>query len=482
MSGLVESFSGIRGTWGESFTPEVCRRYGYAFGQMLLAKHADANVVIGRDTRPSGPGVFAALVQGLAAAGIRRVIDLGISSTPMTEQGVRHFRAAGGVILTASHNQPEDNGIKFLQGTGGILSAGDAAILIHEAGSEEVQAVSQAMEGATASVGLEIIDGHKEAVDAYLQFVLDSTGCTSAHVQKANAKVLLDINGGANGEVAPALAKKLGLDVVVKGQKPGEFWRLVEPKAESLAPLAAELHEGMFACAFDCDADRMEIVLPTSSQFALQYGPLVSGQYVVGLVVQAILSADPKAKEHPVITNDATSQMVKRIAEHAGTTVEEVEVGETNVVSMMHDRGSKVGGEGSNGGSIVAPGQCRDGLQALAVIIRYLADHHTTLDQTLLHLPHFHTVAIKAQCLGSQQARARQGMIEHYRVAGARVTTTGGQDGGVKAWVHSDAWVWWRASKTEAGVFRIIADAKDRHTAEQLLKEAKDVFARVSKV
>jgi phosphomannomutase len=203
---------------------------------------------------------------------------------------------------------------------------------------------------------------------------------------------------------------------------------------------------------------------------------------VVALVVKAIVVSNLHSRVVPVITNDATSQMVTRVAGQYGVSVEEVEVGETNVVSLMNEKHSFVGGEGSNGGSIVAPGQCRDGLQALAIILRYLAEQKSTLDEELLHLPNFVTLALKAKCLGSVQQRVRIGMSEHYRTAGARVVTTGGQDGGVKAWVRPDAWVWWRASKTEAGVFRIIADAKDRHTAELLLREAQETFERLSKV
>jgi phosphomannomutase len=474
MNLLVETFSGIRGVWGESLTPQVCQRYGFAFAEYLLTKSDNPEVVIGMDTRPSSLDVRQALLEGLSAGGVRKIIDVGINSTPATENAVRHFHAAGGVMITASHNQPEFNGFKFLQPTGGVLSAGDAADVIERAKQESTLPLDSQV--------VDVRQEHNTALQAYLQFVANSSGLTKEHVAAFTGRVIFDINGGANTEAAPEFAKRLDLSATFEGQQPGKFWRLVEPKAESLAPLAEKLQSGEFACAFDCDADRMELVLPHDSEFAKQYGPLVSGQFVVALVVKAILASNIQSRVVPIITNDATSQMVARVADQYGVLVEEVEVGETNVVSLMNKMHSLVGGEGSNGGSIVAPGQCRDGLQALAIILRYLAEQKTTLDEELLNLPNFVTLALKAKCLGSAQQRVRIGMLEHYRTAGARVVTTGGQDGGAKAWVRPDAWVWWRASKTEAGVFRIIADAKDRHTAELLLHEAKETFERLSKV
>jgi phosphomannomutase len=301
-------------------------------------------------------------------------------------------------------------------------------------------------------------------------------------VEAFHDRVLFDFNGGAGSEPGIAFAKEWTLPADFYHELPGDFWRAIEPNAASLTPLAQKLqNEGLaFACAFDCDADRMELVLPLNSEFARQRGTaLVSGQYVFGLVVRALLETRPEIRKLPIIINDATSQMVSVIAQRFNTPVEEVEVGETNVVTRMLEQGSIIGGEGSNGGMIVAPGQCRDGLQALAVILKYLAQSGQTINDALISLPHFSTPAIKVQCDGAKQLAVRQGLIAAYQKAGARVVTSGGEDGGVKAWVSNDAWVWFRASKTEAGVFRCIADA-DPAVAPGLLEKAKLVFDEVA--
>lgn len=475
MSTLVESFSGIRGIWGESLTDDICRRYGFAYGQWLQTRHASPVVVIGADTRPSRPYVKRALETGLAAAGITDIIDVGILSTPAVENSVRAFAAAGGIIITASHNPSEHNGMKFLQASGAVLTAEDAAVII----AASKQPVPSGPRGRT--VGLS--DKRGEAISAYLAHLEDSTSLTRDDVEAFHGRVLFDPNGGAGSETAISFAKYWTLPADFFHELPGDFWRVIEPKAESLAPLAQKLaDEGLaFACSFDCDADRMEIVLPPSSAFARQQNsPVVSGQYVLGLVTRAILETHPDARTLPIITNDATSQLIAAVAQRFDTPVIEVEVGETNVVTQMLEQGSVIGGEGSSGGSIVAPGQCRDGLQALAVILKYLAKTGQSLDEALMELPAYTTLATKVQCDGNKQPAVRQGLIDAYQQADARVVTTGGNDGGVKAWVADDAWVWFRASKTEPGIFRCIADAKDHQAATDLLEKAKVVFAEVA--
>ncbi|MDP2790004.1 MAG: hypothetical protein Q8O51_02645 [bacterium] len=478
MSKLVESFSGIRGVWGDSLTDDVCRRYGYAYGSWLRQNgHVGTpiSIVIGTDTRPSRLYVKHGLLEGLAAAGITNIIDVGIHSTPATEHAVRTFGAAGGIIVTASHNPVEHNGFKFLQASGAVLAVADAAQVIAE--SHALQPPTKT----SRTTGLDNRQG--EALAAYLLHIQQSSGLTHFDLEAFHDRVLFDFNGGAGAEPTISFANELTLPADFYHEQAGSFWRAIEPKYESLAPLAQKLtDEGLaFACAFDCDADRMEIVLPLASEFARRQGtPVVSGQYVLGLVTKAILETRPDVRDLPIITNDATSQIVQAVAQQYGTVVEEVEVGETNVVARMEERGSIIGGEGSSGGSIVAPGKCRDGLQALAVILKYLVQTNQTLDQALLSLPSYTTLATKMQCDGEKQIAVRLGLIAAYQKIGARVVTTGGEDGGVKAWVTNDAWAWFRASKTEPGIFRCIVDAKDRPTAADLLEKAKVVFATVA--
>lgn len=478
MNSLVESFSGVRGVWGESLTEDVCRRYGYAYGSWLRQNgHVGTpiSVVIGTDTRPSRLYVKHALLEGLASAGITNIIDVGIHSTPATEHAVRSFGAAGGIIVTASHNPVEHNGFKFLQASGAILSVEAASQVIAESHA------AQPPTKTSRTTGLDNREG--EALAAYLLHLQQSSGLTHFDLEAFHDRVLFDFNGGAGAEPGIAFANELTLPADFYHEKAGSFWRAIEPKYESLAPLAQKLAaEGLaFACAFDCDADRMEIVLPPASEFARRQGtPVVSGQYVLGLVTKAVLETRLDVRGLPIIINDATSQLVQAVAQQYGTVVEEVEVGETNVVTRMEERGSIIGGEGSSGGSIVAPGKCRDGLQALAIILKYLVQTSQTIDQALMDLPAYTTLATKMQCAGEKQNVVRAGLIDAYKAEGHTVVTSGGEAGGVKAWVGKDAWVWFRASKTEPGIFRCIVDAKDSQTATDLLEKAKMVFDEVA--
>lgn len=118
---LVESFSGIRGIYKKDLTDDIAIRYAYAFAQHLREKKRDIKVVLGRDTRKSGENLRRSFIEGLDC----NIMDVGILPTAAIQNAVREYKADAGIIITASHNEPEYNGIKFLDKDGAVLRPDD---------------------------------------------------------------------------------------------------------------------------------------------------------------------------------------------------------------------------------------------------------------------------------------------------------------------------------------------------------------------
>ena len=455
MSDLVESFSGIRGVYGESLTEETARAYAHSFLQWHRQNgRKNPKLVVGRDTRLSGEALAKAFTDAFVVAGCA-VVDVNVSSVPATEHAVRHFGCHGGVMITASHNPPEFNGWKLLRADGAILQPADIETVINTVHSGEIQAMR--------AEGGNRVDKHRENIDAYVDFVMGIAG--HEWVEKIKQKgmtILVDHNGGSSIPFVKPLLDALGVTMLELNAEPGVFNRQIEPTIESLAYLAPKMQEtnADFAIGFDADADRAEIVLKD--------GGLVSGQHVLGMVVESVLSCREKPAETVAVFNDVTSDMVREIAEKYGARVEEVEVGEVNVVNRMQETGSPVGGEGSNGGCIIAPQTCRDSLLACSVIVRHLAETGLTLAELLATYPRFYTLNQKVQF--SKNPNIRENLKNYFSAqSGVTITTTGDEFGGIKIRYEDGAWVWFRQSRTEPGIMRVFAESRDAARARELL-------------
>lgn len=437
---IVESFSGTRGIFNKELV-ELSKRYAFVYGNKIKPK----TVVIGTDTRKGCDEIKQAMIQALPLC---KIIDLGIAPTPVIEFAVRYFKADGGIIITGSHNEPEWNGWKLLQNSGAVLKAKDIAEVISEVkGVKEVELTKK-----------EVVDKHKEAIDAYIDFALDLVG----DVKKF--KIILDSNGGT-ALLMKELFEKAGVEAIFINDKPGEFKRKVEPNAESLAYLKdmVKKEKADFAAGFDCDADRVELVTEKG---------VVSGQLVLAMVVDYILSK----KKGTVVTNDATSGVVEKIAEKHGCKIKEVEVGEISVVSEMERLNSPVGGEGSSSGAIVAPTKCRDGFLNILFILSLMSKRNKSLQEIIDSYPRFYTKITKIRCDPDKQTILRKKLINYFSKDN-KIQLTGDETGGLKI-LFDGSYLWFRASKTEPGVFRIYADSPDEKEADELLKKGEEVFER----
>ncbi|MBI4440440.1 hypothetical protein HY638_05695 [Candidatus Woesearchaeota archaeon] len=425
---LVESLSGVRGIYGKELTLETVGNYAIAFSK------GKKKIVVGCDTRNSSAPIRNAIIN---SAGIT-VIDVGVASTPETQFAVRQFRADGGIIITASHNEPEYNGMKFLGRNGGVISPADMHSLVLAAKKHGTPKKGQVI-------------GKNVSLD-YASFVKRTVGLNAFEkIRKKNFFVAIDSNGGT-GIIAKMVLEAAGVRVKLINGKLGVFNRRIEPSEGSLGELMSIVgkENADFGVGFDCDGDRAEIVLADRH---------VSGHYVLALLVKSAIR-----KKGIVVVNDATSKIVRVVAEKIGARVVEVEVGEVNVARKMESLKASVGGEGSSGGGIVWPSRCRDGTLAVMMILKLMAESGKSFMELVEEMPAYYTLQGKENVDNFDVKKLESALKNKY---GRKIAKHGGS---LKV-LFGDSFLWFRESKTESGIVRVIADSRDRKAAIRMLGE-----------
>lgn len=434
MSRLMVSISGIRGVVGESFTPRAVERFAYAFGRWARGDAESATVVIGRDSRPSGPMVTAAASAGLMAAGCE-VIDVGLAPTPTIMLRVEHAGAAGGLAITASHNPAPWNALKLIGPRGMFLTPDEAAALfvLHDS----LDADEMVPWNEVGSIRQD--DG---AIRDHIDRILALSCVNVAAIRDRHFRVALDCGRGAGGVITPTLLEELGCEVIgIDLEADGQFSRNPEPVPENLGELCRRVLEvgADVGLAHDADVDRLAIVT--------EKGEAVGEECTLALAVSHLLSTH----RAPVVTNLSTSSMVERLCARAGVPFERTSVGEIHVASRMRELGSAIGGEG-NGGVIVPELHfTRDAPAAAAVLLSLLAEREASPSSLVEELPRLPMLKTKFDLAGAAPVdlAERLGSV----LPGAEVDL---RDGVRLA--RGDAWIHVRASNTEP-ILRVIGEA-----------------------
>jgi phosphomannomutase len=451
MDRLMVSVSGVRGTIGGTLTPEVACRFGCAFGTML---GTGKTVMLGSDTRPSGAMIRSAVSAGLVATGIH-VIDLGVVTTPGAALMTRLGRAEGGIVVTASHNPKQYNGIKFLQPAGVGLTADQAAQLkqIWQDGEFALSDVDH-----LGRIGSDE-STHQRHLDAVLEIV------DAPAIARRKYKVVLDSINGAGCTVTPMLLTRLGCEVFhVNGSPSGHFAHQPEPIAENLTQLSETVrcHQADVGFAQDPDADRLVLVD--------QNGTFIGEEYTLALTAAYRLGQE-KGK---VATNLATSRMIDDVAAAAGVEVVRAPTGEANVVEAMQAEGCFFGGEGNGGVIDPRVAAVRDSLVGIALVLAYLTESGKTLSELVAEIPSYTLVKTKLPCpaeaAGEIADRTRQLFAD-------RDEATFNDADGLRIDLP-DSWLCVRASNTEP-ILRIFAEAPDAETANDLVAQVRTIADEV---
>ena len=432
----------MRGIFGRNLTEAVGTEYAKAFGAFLKERkqgQEKLSVCIGRDSRTSGEILKAAVADGLCSMGID-VIDLGIVSTPGVGIMVRELGCCGGVVITASHNPSEYNGIKLLLDNS-MAPPPDEAQQI-----KKLYFDKSYVEVDSASRGNITSSDQTDAV--HIEKVLGLVDARA--IAKNGFSVVLDSVNGAGGRVGLKLLDALGCKTVPMNNEPtGIFAHTPEPTAENLTDLCEVVKtEGtQIGFAQDPDADRLAIVDENGTYIGEEYTLALASKYVLAKMTG------------PVATNLSTSRMIDDVAAEAGVEVIRTPVGEVNVAAAMIENSCVIGGEG-NGGVIdlrVCP--IRDSLVAMALVLQLMAETEKTISQLVDEIGGYFMCKDKFEADQSQAQQILEAAKKTFTDAKVDI-----RDG--YRFDFSDGWVHIRTSNTEP-VMRVIIEAKDKVTADK---------------
>lgn len=376
---LIKSISGIRGTIGgkagDNLTPVDVVKFTAAFGTLIKKKKGTTKVVIGRDARISGEMVNALVCSTLQALGID-VIDLGLSTTPTVEIAVPLEKAAGGIILTASHNPSQWNALKLLNEKGEFISGKDGEEVLKLAANEEFDFAPVTKLG------------KYEKNDSYLQkhidMILKLPLVDVEAIQSKNFNVVVDAVNSSGGIAVPMLLKALGVSVKELYCEPtGHFPHNPEPLPEHLTDICGLIKKGKYdlGIVVDPDVDRLALICEDGNPFGEEYTLVAVSDYV--------LSAGKKKKGNTV-SNLSSTRALRDVTEKAGGKYFASAVGEVNVVTMMKEHHAVIGGEGNGG--IIYPElhYGRDALVGIALFLSHLAKANMSVSRLRSKYPNYH--------------------------------------------------------------------------------------------
>lgn len=365
---LIKSISGIRGTIGgkpgETLSPIDVVRFSAAYGTWLLTETVNKKVVIGRDGRISGEMVQKLVVSTLNALGLD-VIDLGLSTTPTVEMAVVFEQAAGGIILTASHNPKEWNALKLLNQAGEFINGEIGLKILEIAEKEDFHFVGVDQLG-SYQINEGLLAKHIEAVVNYP--LVDK-----AAIKKANFSVVVDAINSTGAIAVPQLLNALGVkQITVLNEKiDGNFAHNPEPLPEHLRELCNEVvkQKASIGIAVDPDVDRLCFVCEDGTVFGEEYTLVAVADYVL------------QNRKGNTVSNMSSTRALRDVTEKHGGTYTPSAVGEVNVVNKMKMVNAVIGGEG-NGGIIVPDLHYgRDALIGIALFLTHLAKQQKSVRQ-----------------------------------------------------------------------------------------------------
>ncbi|CAG5007251.1 Phosphomannomutase/phosphoglucomutase [Dyadobacter sp. CECT 9275] len=360
---LIKSISGIRGIVGgkpgEALTPIDVVKFSAAYGTWLRHTNPEnSKVIIGRDARLSGQMVSRLVAGTLQGVGLN-VVDLGLSTTPTVEIAVAVEKAAGGIILTASHNPIQWNALKLLNHLGEFISEEDGAEILRIADAEDFVFVDVKKLGSYQS--------DDTYLQKHIEHVLGLALVDTAAIKNANFRIVVDAVNSTGGIAVPMLLEALGVEPknikLINCEPTGNFAHNPEPLPEHLREISKELEQGSFnlGIVVDPDVDRLALMCEDGTPFGEEYTLVAVADYVL------------KNTPGNTVSNLSSTAALRDVTVKAGGEYFASAVGEVNVVTMMKSCQAIIGGEG-NGGVIYPESHYgRDALVGIALFLTSLA-------------------------------------------------------------------------------------------------------------
>jgi phosphomannomutase len=444
---LIVSVSGVRGIVGDTLTPYEIIRFTGAFAKFCSGE----KIMVGRDTRIHSEMISKIVIGTLLFMGYE-VVDLGICPTPTIQLAVEHSDSDGGVMITASHNPSEWNGLKFLSSEGIFLTPEQHKKFIEIANSDNFNFAKWNKIGK--------LFNDETFIEQHIERILKIDFIDLEKIRSRNFKVVVDCINGAGSKIVPMLLEKFGCEVIkLNCDGNGIFTHEPEPLPENLTELCETVRKtgADFGIAVDPDADRVVFVTEKGEPFGEEY-----------TIVQAVKIALEKKKSLPeknIVVNLSTTKAVDEIAKKYGANVYRSPVGEINVVKKMKETKAIIGGEGSGGVILPDVHYGRDSLVGIALILQNLVEFGGKISEFKDSLPKFEMVKAKINIAGINPDEILKRAIDLFK--DSEINT----EDGVRV-DFEDAWIHIRKSNTEP-ILRIISEARTKQDAENLIKKLK---------
>lgn len=452
--GLMVSVSGIRGRVGEGLTPTVVATYAAAFGAWARGNGTRDAIVVGRDSRVSGPMFHRIVVGTLQLAGCR-VIDIGLTTTPTCQLAVEHHHAAGGLMLSASHNPIEWNALKFI---------GPSGLFLEKHEGEAMRALVEQGIAYASWDRIGSVEADPDAAARHIEQVLAIPYVDVERIRSRRFKVAIDCVRGAGAVIIPELLDRLGCEITGMNMEPdGRFPREPEPTAENLKEFERFVRESGADIGFavDPDVDRLALVSDE--------GKAIGEDYTLALAAKVVL----RHRRGPVVTNLSTSRLVEDVARDAGVEGIRAPVGEVNVAVKMRETNAAVGGEGNGGVILPEVHLGRDAPIGVALMLQLLVEEGRPLSAIAAELPRYVIVKDKLDRPDASLDAVYEALTRAFPDADADR-----QDGLRLAW--SDRWVHVRPSGTEP-IVRVIAEAPTAEGARELVRRSREPLDRLAR-
>ncbi|WP_018361893.1 phosphoglucosamine mutase [Hoylesella nanceiensis] len=446
---LIKSISGIRGTIGgkpgDTLNPLDIVKFTSAYATFIRrsGKSKSNTIVVGRDGRISGDMVRNIVCGTLMGIGYD-VVNIGMATTPTTELAVTMEQAAGGIIITASHNPRQWNALKLLNEKGEFLTAADG---------EEVLAIAEREDFEYASVdNLGKYTEDNSFNQRHIDSVLNLKLVDREAIKNAHFKVLVDAVNSVGGIIMPQFLDALGVEYkVLNGEPTGDFAHNPEPLAKNLGEIMGEMAKGGYDLGIVVDPDVDRLV------FISEDGEMFGEEYTLVSVADYVLSKTPGN----TVSNLSSTRALRDVTERHGGKYTAAAVGEVNVTTQMKNVNAVIGGEG-NGGVIYPESHYgRDALVGVALFLSHLAHKGCTASELKASYPEYFMAKNRIDLTPTADIDAILAKVKEVYSNEEIIDIDGVKINFANSWVHL------RKSNTEP-IIRVYSEASTLKEAEEL--------------
>jgi phosphomannomutase len=444
---LIKSISGIRGTIGgspgTSLSPIDIVKFSSAFAHWATKDSGKSNIIIGRDARPSGEMVTNLVKGAITAMGVS-IIDLELSTTPTVEMAVAAENAAGGIIITASHNPVEWNALKLVNHLGEFVSAAD--------GEEILQLADSPLDFVPVDK-LGEVTINNNYLEKHIKAILNLPEVNADAIRDADLSIVIDAVNSSGGIAVPQLLEALGVNKIAKihCEPTGKFLHNPEPLPENLTDISnllkSESHD--LGIVVDPDVDRLA--------FVCEDGEMFGEEYTLVAVADYILSLTPGNS----VSNLSSTRALRDVTEANGGQYFASAVGEVNVVEKMKAHNAIIGGEGNGGIILPTLHYGRDALVGIALFLSHYVKKDMKMSALKSSYPAYYMAKKKIQLTEKIDVDAiLRAMAEQYsgydlnKIDGLKIE-------------FESSWAHLRKSNTEP-IIRIYTEAPSAQEASDL--------------